>query len=378
MVRRKRIGIIYSYDEGWIGGTYYYQNLIRSLKLLSNNKKPHLVIVCSDKGSFKTIKSIGYPYISFYILEEKQDGFLDRLKTFFNYPVYKRSNNFGIDVLFHPSELTELNTIENHLYWIPDFQEKKLPHLFPKEFLEIRQKTQRALLTNDKHVLFSSQDALKDFNDLYPNSQTNRYVANFKVFHPDYSDIKLQFIQRKYALKNKPYFFSPNQFWEHKNHIVVLKAIKVLRDCYNIDCYVLFSGKEYDLRNPNYFKGLIAYVKENNLDELVRFLGFIDRKDQLFLMKNAKAVIQPSLFEGWSTVVEDVKAMDQNIIVSNLAVHKEQLQKKGYFFNPLDVDELVEQMLMFIKDTIDKPAFHYRKDLGNFGEEFINIIDEIA
>ncbi len=49
---------------------------------------------------------------------------------------------------------------------------------------------------------------------------------------------------------------------------------------------------------------------------IFRFLGFIDRGEQLQLMKNSIAIVQPSLFEGWSTVVEDTKAMQScNIIV---------------------------------------------------------------
>jgi glycosyltransferase involved in cell wall biosynthesis len=37
-------------------------------------------------------------------------------------------------------------------------------------------------------------------------------------------------------------------------------------------------------------------------------------------------VIQPSLFEGWSTVVEDAKAIGRPLIVSDLPVHKEQTE----------------------------------------------------
>ena len=40
MAKRIKVGIIYSYDENWIGGTYYYQNLIQSLNLLPERRKP--------------------------------------------------------------------------------------------------------------------------------------------------------------------------------------------------------------------------------------------------------------------------------------------------------------------------------------------------
>ena len=46
---KKRIGIIYNFDENWIGGAYYIQNLIRSLNYLSNKEQIQLYILTKDK-----------------------------------------------------------------------------------------------------------------------------------------------------------------------------------------------------------------------------------------------------------------------------------------------------------------------------------------
>ena len=42
------------------------------------------------------------------------------------------------------------------------------------------------------------------------------------------------------------------------------------------------------------------------------------------LMRRSLAVIQPSLFEGWSTVVEDARALGKRIAISDIPVHLEQ------------------------------------------------------
>jgi glycosyltransferase involved in cell wall biosynthesis len=85
-------------------------------------------------------------------------------------------------------------------------------------------------------------------------------------------------------------------------------------------------------------------------------------------MKNAQAVIQPSLFEGWSTVVEDAKALNQTLIVSNIAVHKEQLRDKGYFFAPNDYHELGIKMIEVIENPIGKLKydFDYTENIKKF------------
>jgi glycosyltransferase involved in cell wall biosynthesis len=382
MGKRIKIGIVYSYDENWIGGTYYYQYLIKSLNLLPNSRKPHLVILSNKTSHFESIKALSYPYLTCCLLVDKP-SVLVRLKNVIanNFRVIKRQFekeiNLNIDVLFHPSEISIPNTIKKHLYWIPDFQEHYLPELFSKEYLNYRKVTQEKLLSKDKHILFSSKDAQNDFNKIYPQAASHTYVVNFAVFHPNYDKIELQVLKKEFVLPEGKYFFSPNQFWKHKNHMVVLKAIKELKNTVKIEPLVYFSGKEHDYRNPTYFADLKEYVNVNGLKENVRFLGFIDRSEQLCLMNNAIVIIQPSFFEGWSSVVEDAKAMSQNVIVSSLNVHKEQLGDKGYFFKPNDVKELVDYMRFFLDNIIAKPQFNYSKNQGNFAVEFMDVVKKL-
>lgn len=382
MAKRIKVGIIYSYDENWIGGTYYYQNLIQSLRLLTDTQKPHLVILSSSIASFDSIKELNYPFISYIDLNNTL-SFYDIIRNkiirrlFPQKAISKKKINFGIDVLFHPSEVQISNSIKNHLYWIPDFQEVYLPNLFSQEYLDFRKKSQYELLSNDKHLLFSSNDACNDFEKLYPSAKSKKHVVNFSVFHPSYLNINIEQLKIKYRVEYIPYFFSPNQFWKHKNHIVVLKAVKILKENYSFNFQVLFSGKELDSRNPTYFEEIKQFVVENNLQNNIKFLGFIDRGEQLCFMKNALAVIQPSLFEGWSSVVEDAKAMNQKLIVSSLNVHQEQLGEKGYYFNPNNPNELKNHLVLFLENKIENPEFNYQEQLHLFGEKFMNVITAI-
>jgi glycosyltransferase involved in cell wall biosynthesis len=381
MAKRIKIGIVYSYDENWIGGTYYYQNLIQSLNLLADNQKPHLIILSNDPSSFESIYSFNYPFITYKQLN-KPPSFLKKclnklFRMIFRRDIAKKKVNYGIDVLFHPTEIQIPNSIRKHLYWIPDFQELYLPHLFSEDYLDFRKKTQKELLSNDKYILFSSNDASHDFKKLYPNAKSKTYVVNFSVFHPNYSNIDIEKLRIKYNLDAVPYFFSPNQFWKHKNHIIVLKAVKKIKESYNYNFQVVFSGKEYDHRNPAYFDDIKQFVKDHNLQDNIKFLGFIDRGEQLCFMNNALSVIQPSLFEGWSSVIEDAKAMDQNVIVSSLNVHKEQLGNQGYFFDPENEEELINKMVYFLENNVNRPEFKYKDQLYLFGQKFMDVISVI-
>jgi len=108
-----------------------------------------------------------------------------------------------------------------------------------------------------------------------------------------------------------------------------------------VDICVAFSGKEYDYRSPDYTIELKEYVINNNLSANIKFLGFIDRADQLKLLEICRAIIQPSLFEGWSTVIEEAMAFNKLILAADLNVNKEQLGQKGVYFDRYNPTSLV-------------------------------------
>jgi len=47
-------------------------------------------------------------------------------------------------------------------------------------------------------------------------------------------------------------------------------------------------------------------------------------------------MLNPSLFEGWSTTVEEARSLGVRLVVSDLPVHREQLGSAADFFNPHD------------------------------------------
>jgi hypothetical protein len=94
-------------------------------------------------------------------------------------------------------------------------------------------------------------------------------------------------------------------------------------------------------------------------------------------MKNSIAIIQPSLFEGWSTVVEDAKAMNQYIIASKINVHIEQLKTNVSFFNPNDSNELSNILETVIRNKILITKYDYHNNILKFANDFMNIIKQI-
>jgi len=373
LIDRKVLAIPFNYDKRWIGGVYYVRNLISALNLLPNDRKPKIIILSqSDDGYNYLDEETQYPYMDWTIpgLVRGYDIGLSRKRRYINrFLHWYKNNDFVFYVVFpHPIPSVSDSTI----CWIPDFQDKRLPELFHNEELEQRTIQHIEYASRAKHIVFSSKSALVDFEYFYPGYNVQKHVVRFAAFNDVSNLLSFEYIQNKYSLPAN-YFYCPNQFWIHKNHKVVIEAVAKLANKHSKIC-LAFSGKEYDHRAPSYTDDLKNLVRKLGLSENVRFLGFIPRNDQLAILKNARLVVQPSLFEGWSTVIEDAKSLSQYVLASDINTHREQLVANGELFSPNDFDALSVLLEKYLE--VDPPIkeFDYSTNQMKFAKDFISVV----
>lgn len=379
MAKGKRVGIIYNFDENWIGGAYYIQNLIRSLNYLPEKEQMQLHILAKNKSLFQELqKATVYPKLKF-IQYKPQYNKIERFANKVSLKLFKKKlilKKIKLDWVFPlygiPSDLQHIKEL---VFWIPDLQEKYLPDFFSLDEVKNRHSSYENMIALNYPIVFSSNSALNDFKTFFPGATNKVAVLQFAVVHPDLKSNGIEKVKLKYGIEGN-YFFSPNQFWQHKNQVAILEAAKILKDK-GLAVKIVFTGKEFDYRNPDYTINLKQKVIEYKLEKEILFLGFIDRIDQLMLMENAQAVIQPSIFEGWSTVVEDAKALNQTMIVSNIEVHKEQLGDKAYFFKPYDYSELALKMIEVMNNPIDRLKYDldYSENIKKFAMNLKSVIN---
>lgn len=383
MAQRNRLGLFYSYNEYWIGGTYYIENLIAACSLLAEDEKPQIVIYTFNQNDFKRLVNItGYPYLEVHILNENQK--LNKLEKICNriaLKVFKKKNfiikKVKADVaIFYPSPNAFIDSSHlRQIYWIPDFQEYFLPELFSKEELKRRAASHSKALKNADLIVLSSEAAKEDFKSIFSHYKGQIKVVPFAVIHPSLEDFNRETIFDKYSI-DRDYFFAPNQFWSHKNHELIIKAVAKLVEK-KPDILVLFSGKEEDYRGTKHIDALKKAVVDKGLSNHIRFLGFLPRGEQLVILKNAKAIIQPSKFEGWSTVVEDAKAQNKFLLLSDIKVHREQVSEGALFFDVDDDETLVSYMTM-AKEIYDIDSYKrkgYEESLLDFAHNVNSLFE---
>lgn len=323
--------------SSWMGGVNYFKNLFYALREHSSSDLE--IVVFLPPGTEHQILSIYAPFVTEchivnFIDKNTISGFLSKIE----YRIFGKSflaqlllNPHRIDVISHAS-LYGLGIIPT-ISWIPDFQHLYLPEMFTAREIVDRNNYFLKLIERSDAVFVSSNDSKNDlikFSPLYSHkAKVLRFVSQpeEKYFGLDASDLSL--IEKKYSLP-KNYFYIPNQFWRHKNHLVVFEAIKLLRD-QGKSLYVVCSGNLQDYRAPEYIQTLRDFITINQLQDNIKLLGVVPYGDVFALIKFSIAVINPSLFEGWSSTVEECKSVNKQLILSDITVHKEQAPHAVFF-----------------------------------------------
>lgn len=377
MGKRIRLGLVYIWDKNWLGGKYYLQNLLIALNTLDDVKKPHVNLYCLDDDTFLDFQhNTNYPYLEKTVVKI---GLSYRIKRKI---VATFSENAALNVDIFP-----INPLDDVVFpfsigsndgkkitWIPDFQEKNLPDLFPPKELFARDLLVQNICKKGIPIVFSSYDSQNDFKRYYPEYAGHpTFVVHFAVNQLDISDVDINVLKQKYGI-TKPYLICPNQFWQHKNHLFLVRAfMKAVEK--GLDLQLVCTGKMADYRNPEYINTIKSVLKKQEVLNNVLPLGVIDKKELLCLIKHSYAAIQPSLFEGWNTTVEDCKAMNKFIFLSDLPVHREQVKSNVCFFDPHNEDSLVEKLLSVHPLTASSD---YSQNVRQFGLDFIEAITGVT
>lgn len=325
-------------NNSWIGGLYYKYNIIYSLlqnEYIVDHCELFVMVDSSSQKLFEKFKD-AVTLINVNITSHRDCQF----KIIINYIKY-RCNYFycGFESWYRLFGV-------NEICWIPDFQAKESPHNFSAREVEKWDKIYGKISRDHRPLVLSSHDSYHSFRKYYGSQKKEVYIVPFVSYiEPTLSRVsqcdEIEIISR-YKLTGIKYACIMNQFWKHKNHKVVFEAISKLKKSNNCPLTFVFTGKMEDYRNPDYTEYIKKIIDDNNLNDNIRILGFIERNEQLVIMKNASFVIQPSLFEGWGTVVEDAKVLNKTILLSDIPVHREQMNMKCKLFDPHNPEELAQ------------------------------------
>ena len=315
-----RVGLRLFYNPDWMGGVNYVLNWARALKSLPPGERPHVTLLAATPAA--------------QTIAEQHADLGDSIAPF------QQTASLSLDFVYPATQLAEAPFGAPWAGWIPDWQCRHMPEMFSprdaaRRFLQYRLLAQRPSI-----CVVSSRMADQDTGRLFPQAETPRHVLHFPAVFAD--EVYQRSAERLAATRARlgipeRYVIICNQFWRHKNHLVVLEALKRVR---REDVHIVMSGAVSDDRWPDYAGKVHELLAHPDVARRVTLLGPIARDDQIDLVLCALGVLQPSRFEGWSTVVEEARALGLPSLLSEFPVHREQSPAGARFFDPDDADAL--------------------------------------
>lgn len=339
-----RVGFIWNIDQRWIGGINYYHSLLDAVKSLPD-RKIEPVIITGNRSELSFIKD--YPDIEIVRTKMFDKPWLYagaglRRKLYYDPFFEQLLRKYHIDILSH-SDYIPHDTSIPAVGWIPDFQHKHLPEFFSSNEIRSRDKVFERICRLCSCVIFSSSNAKQDAETYFPAYKSKYEILHFVSAPIDLKNVPdISKLKQKYSI-SEPYFLVPNQFWVHKNHRVIIEALKILHN-QEKKVHVICTGNTHDHRNPKYYNSLMEFATQSGVSDEFTILGTVPYPDLIGLMINSVSLINPSLFEGWSTTVEEAKSLGLPIILSDIPVHREQNPDRGAYFHPRDAESLAQIM----------------------------------
>lgn len=224
-------------------------------------------------------------------------------------------------------ELNYQNSIAGKLkFWI----KKKIEHYYFPRF---------------KNYIFISNYNKKFLYELKKNNYNGSLIYN--PVKPDFFELE----PREIFGKRIVYVGVINQ---RKNLICLLQALNQVKNKVK-DIHLDVVGGFVD---EDYKKKILKFVEENNLNDIVEFLGWKSQKEILELYKTADLMVLPSLQESLPVSIAEAMAAGRPVIATNVGGVGEMISaKSGFVFQPNDVQELEKYLMSFCKGEVSYSDF---------------------
>jgi glycosyltransferase involved in cell wall biosynthesis len=391
----RKIAVIGVGSATWQGGIQYIINFIAGLNKLAERQGfvIEVILIKTTNQNFDNLKE--FPFLQFKVVDKNMDipqvNFFQKIINYAKYKMYKLNYSPKIinylkqeQVEFvYPMALPKSSGL-NAAGWVADFQHRNFPDTIDHNFTKQAEGWINSEFKFSNKVVLSSEFCKKDCSKFFPEYVYKTVVMPFAVHISD-SFFKPEFLTHtkiKYDI-TKPFFLISNLFATTKNHKIIFEALGILKSK-GIIIDIFCTGNIVDSRDLDFPNHILETITKNKIRNQVHLVGLIPREEQMSLYRLCLAMIQPSVSEGWSTCVEEAKAIGKDMLLSNIEVHKEQWPNNPNFFDPYNANDLAHKMdaiynlnatKVFPDLKIETVAKNnYKNNLNSFAEAILKVI----
>lgn len=381
-----RIAVILEQDINIGGGFQQPLSVIKLLKQKNTEGIDYVFFVFSRKNQV-FLSEIG---IETFLIKKNIFSLIHRciskilqrvLGIFFPFRGYidKILVDHNIDLVYFLGPSSYATGLRKHNYIITVWDQchrdwPEFPEIYLNGEFEFREFLYKNTLPKAVAILVDDELSKKKMHERYGIDTDRIHIARFfpmvetQLVAASNIDVRM-----KYSIK-KTFIFYPAQFWAHKNHDYILRALKKLKEK-KIFIDAVFVGNDYG--NKDFLK---KRVENMHLSEQVHFLGFIPREELVAFYKTALALVMPTYFGPTNIPPLEAFSFGCPVCYPDLSGLREQVGEAAFLMNLDDEGSLVSivETLLRDKNTVEEKILAGYKRLEIYSEaEYFSVLKKI-
>jgi glycosyltransferase involved in cell wall biosynthesis len=345
----KKVGIIISHGASSGGSFQWTKNILESLNSFSTNSGINIIAFVLNENGYdkifknnKNIKVVRLNPVIFFI-----NKFIDRIifkfpKTslLFKYisPLNIFSVFYNVDLMIFPTILSATYYRKKFAFMFCDISHKYYPN-FPELGGDYGIRYREAIFSNGCSnatcIIVESEELKKEVVKFYDTLESKIFVL-YQTFSTSLKSIEVNEVSD--IILPEKYIFYPAQLWEHKNHINLFKAFKILRDKDTNISLVLTgfpkSGKDK----------LFDLISELDIGNNIYYFGYVSDSSIVTIYKNAFALVMPTYFGPTNIPTLEAFYYKCPAVISNLPGAYEQARDAVLYFDPNNPNEIADKV----------------------------------
>jgi glycosyltransferase involved in cell wall biosynthesis len=150
-----------------------------------------------------------------------------------------------------------------------------------------------------------------------------------------------------FGVARNGFLLYPAMTFAHKNHVMLIEALAILRDRHGVRAPLVCSGRKHAPHWPPIEMALTKW----DLEDQVRFVGAVSDLELAALFDGARAMVFPSRFEGLGLPLLEAMQYRTPITAARASCIPEVVGDAGFFFNQEDPESIADALLQIWQDA---------------------------
>jgi len=213
--------------------------------------------------------------------------------------------------------------------------ERRFPEISANGVFEWREKHYSKMSKSVNGIFVDSEVSRLQLIESYGRDPSSIYILPYIAPKYIYNELTPVGFDQRYKGLGK-YIFYPAQFWEHKNHKGLIQAVGLLKEKYP-DLKLVFVGSK-----KNGYLSTFKLVKQLNVSENIKFLGYVPDSDMSQLYRRSQGMIMPTFLGPTNIPPLEANAVGCPLAVSDVYAMPEQIGNAAIYFNPSSVQGIAD------------------------------------